>query len=378
MTEQAERYSEEVPEERLDEDGVLDVNPETEVVAAPYSITSYGADFLVDGLIARMDKDDISIPRFDPDVTTLSGIEGFQREFVWTKPQIDRFVESLLLGLPIPGIFLVQEPDNVLLVLDGQQRLLSMHAFKHGIIRGREFRLRYVDTRYRGLRYADLEEEDRRRFDNSIIHATIVRQDVPRNDQSSIYSIFERLNTGGTPLQPHEIRVALYRGPLIKLLRDLNVDQAWRELYGQRSSRLKDQELILRFFALYYGAHKYRRPLKGFLNDYVEENLDLVDPPPADLRAIFQATTGTLIEAVGRQTFRPKHSLNAAVVDSVMVGIASRLSLGPVRDLDSVLDAYRRLISNEDYVAATESSTAAEESVRKRLQLAQEFFSNVQ
>src|SRR4051794_21734010 len=115
-----------------DDEGVLDVNETLEVLPSEYSITAYGADYPVDGLVKRLDTDAIQIPTFDPEVPTESGITGFQRGYVWSKSQADRFIESLLLGLPVPGVFLVQEPNNVLLVLDGQQRLLTLHGFYQG------------------------------------------------------------------------------------------------------------------------------------------------------------------------------------------------------------------------------------------------------
>jgi len=110
------------------------------------------------------------------------------------RPKADRFIESLLLGLPVPGIFLVKEATGRLLVLDGHQRLFTLRAFYDGVINGVEYRLENVQEKFIGKRYRDLDVEDRRRLDDSIIHATVVRQDVPTDDQSSIYVIFERLN----------------------------------------------------------------------------------------------------------------------------------------------------------------------------------------
>ena len=83
--------------------------------------------------------------------------------------------------------------------------------FYAGVLRRQEYKLANVQKQFDGLRFADLDPEDRRRIDDAIIHATIVRQDEPSKDQSSVYLIFERLNTGGTNLQPQEVRVALYR-----------------------------------------------------------------------------------------------------------------------------------------------------------------------
>ena len=182
-----------------------------------YGITAYGADYPVDALVSRLNTEDIIVPTYDPDRSTVD-VEGFQRHFVWTKPQSDRFVESLLLGLPVPGVFLVVQDDGRLLVLDGQQRLRTLQAFYGGFWGERQYRLEGVQEEFSGKTYKSLDPEDRRRLDNSIIHATIVRQDEPSNDQSSVYMIFERLNTGGTSLQPQEIRVALYRGEFVEFL----------------------------------------------------------------------------------------------------------------------------------------------------------------
>ena len=88
-----------------------------EVVPFKYSITSYGADYPVDSLVKRISMDDILIP-------------NFQRGYVWSLKEASRFVESLLLGLPVPSIFLSREPETQkLLVIDGQQRLSSLRYF---------------------------------------------------------------------------------------------------------------------------------------------------------------------------------------------------------------------------------------------------------
>lgn len=363
------------PSTTVDEDNVEDIVETEEIAPYSYDITSYGADFLVDGLVQRLISGDIVIPTFDPETQVGPDIEGFQRRFVWTKPQMDRFIESLLLGLPVPGIFLVKiEPSNVLLVLDGQQRLRTLKAFYDGLVGDRQFKLENVQEPFRGTTYTDLEEDDRRRLDNSVIHATIVRQETPSDDFSSIYLIFERLNTGGTTLQPQEIRVALYRGPFVRLLRELNEDSAWRTLIGGRSKRGKDQELILRFFAMLYRGESYKRPLKSFLNGFMAANRELKLHDEATLTAIFSSTTQSILEGIGEGAFRPRGPVNAAVVDSVMVGVANRPQSGTNSDQANLRNPYSELIANPSYVAAVEKSTAAEESVQLRLSLAKEAF----
>ena len=319
-------------ENNTDEEIIEDTDALEEPSTFRYEITAYGADYPVDALAKRIATKEIIVPTFGPELE-YDDIRGFQRGFVWNKSQSDRFVESLLLGLPVPGIFLVAREDGRLLVLDGQQRLRTLHAFYEGILGGKEYALEKVQRGLIGKTYKTLEPETRRKLDNSIIHATVVRQDVPSQDQSSIYMVFERLNTGGTALQPQEIRVALYGGAFIDFLYRMNEHKAWREIYGKKSTRLKDQELILRFLALLYAAEKYSRPMRDFLSVFAGENRDFELQREAEMKTIFESTVTTILESIGARAFRLRNAVNVAVMDSVMVGIASRIQS---RDLSRI------------------------------------------
>ena len=356
-----------------DEEEVIDAADEQdEITAFRYSITAYGADYPVDALVKRMATKDIVVPTFDPD-SPFDDIKPFQREFVWTKSQSDRFIESLLLGLPVPGIFLVAREDGRLLVLDGQQRLRTLHSFCESESKGRRHSLEKVQEAFNGKTYGSLDVEDRRRLDNSIIHATIVRQDEPSNDQSSVYMIFERLNTGGTSLQPQEIRVALYGGPFIDFLQKMNEFNAWRTIYGPKSKRLKDQELILRFFALLYRMKEYRRPMKDFLNTFVSDNRDFQLHDENSMKMIFEKTTTTVLASLGSRAFRLRRAINVAIMDSIMVNIADRIQFGqPIKDLVGLATTYEKLIKDREFLVAVESGTTSESSVRSRLRAARQ------
>jgi hypothetical protein len=151
---------------------------EEEVVNYRYLITSYGADYPVDSIIKRLKDDVIFVP-------------PFQRKFVWNVQQASRFVESLLLGLPVPGIFLSKEESTGrLLIIDGQQRLTSLFWFYNGFFRGKKFQLTGVQEDLMGKTYADLEMMDKTRLDDAIIHATIIKQNQPDDGDSSVYLIF--------------------------------------------------------------------------------------------------------------------------------------------------------------------------------------------
>lgn len=351
-----------------EDEGYEDLDELEEVVPQHYGISSYGADFPVDGLVKRMKNGDIVVPTFDPGQGDEElGVVGFQRDFVWSKSQADRFIESLLLGFPVPGIFLVQGSENIFLVLDGQQRLRTLQSFYAGVFRDRAFRLQYVQPSFRGLGYDDLDTDSRRRLDNSIIHATVVRQEIPSEDQSGIYKIFERLNTGGTLLQPQEIRVALFNGALIRLLRELNEDEHWRALCGNRSKRLKDQELILRFFAFRARSDQYRAPMKEFLNEYTGWNIELQHESDAELSKAFRAATKLIHEQLGDRAFRLVRAVNAAVLDSLMTVVDEGIKKGSLRGQSELAKAYSDLLDDAEYRMAVERATAREENVSLRL-----------
>jgi hypothetical protein len=189
--------------------------------------------------------------------------------------------------------------------------------------------------------------------------------------------VFERLNTGGVNLQPQEIRVALYHGELVQVLRTLNEGSAWRRLFGRKAKRLKDMELILRFFAFCYHADSYRSPMKDFLNRYMASNRNLSRQSERKLTKVFEDTNATILKALGPNAFRPERAINAAVVDSVMIGVARRLEAGPVRKMEHLSDQYNILLKNRKYREATETGTSQEAKVADRLRLATDAFASV-
>ncbi|NJN67633.1 MAG: DUF262 domain-containing protein [Chloroflexaceae bacterium] len=335
-------------------------------VPLKYLISSYGADYTADGLVKRISQGAIVIP-------------PFQRNYVWDILRASRFVESLLLGLPVPGIFLVRDQvSQQLLVIDGQQRLLSLAYFYDETFQptGKPFALKGVQPQFEGKTYQTLLPEDRRRLDDAILHATIVKQEDPLNDDSSMYHVFERLNTGGVRLQPHEIRAAIYHGPLNDLLQQLNTNEAWRSVYGDPSQRMRDQELIVRFLALYFHADTYSRPLNEFLNAYMRKNRELELQSADELRQVFISTIELIHRCLGTRAFRPRRTLQAAVFDAVMVGVARRLAKGPLQDCAALRTQYEHLLNQEAFLHAIDKSSD-EENVRRRLEMATDAFATV-
>ncbi len=374
MTSRLEELREELDEESNVIDNVDDESSaEAEQINYPqkFSISSFGADYDVRGLVQRLNEKSIVIP-------------SFQRNYVWNIVDASKFIESLLLGLPVPGIFLAKDLNsNKLLVIDGQQRLKSLQFFYAGYFNPKEsestsrvFKLKGVKEQYSGMRYQDLNQDTRILLDNSIIHATIIKQDSPENDDTSIYYVFERINSGGRILTPQEIRTAAFHGSLIHLLSELNTNEHWRAIYGKPNSRLKDHELILRFFALYSGYDKYKKPLKTFINTYCAKNRSLTNTEIPALRYRFERAINKIHQAIGDKAFRPENALNAAVFDSIMIAVAKRLEKGDINN-SLLKNTYNELLSSSEFKKYITQSTSDENAVIGRIKMAIESISSI-
>lgn len=340
----------------------------TEADPSPVAVTFSTQDFDVAGLVLRLQRESMLIPSFgSPDERVAT--DGFQRGFVWNKAQMDRFIESLLLGYPIPGIFLVKQLSNSrMLVLDGQQRLATLRHFYEGIHAKKEFALQNVSPQFKGLTYKTLGDALRFRLDDSYLQATIVTTDGSKEVNDAIYQIFERLNSGGTQLTAHEIRVALSAGPIITFLEKLNSTHAWRELYGARSSRLRDQELVLRILALFMASDSYARPLKSFLNDFTSAHREM--DAETEFAGVLFAKAADLLHSEGPDALRrPGASqVNVAQTEALFVGIMRALQSGNLTQ--DIMGAITQLIDDPNFVRATTRSTADKDFVHMRLDAA--------
>lgn len=341
-----------------------------EPVPFQYAISNQGIDYPVRELVRQLNDEETIIPRF-------------QRGFVWSLKEASRFIESLLFGLPVPGIFLSVEQDTQkYLVVDGQQRLLTLKYFYDGLwpLTKREFAIKGTGKKgvYEGKTYKTLSEPERLKLGKSVIHATVIKQDQPSEDNSSIFHVFERLNTGGVSLTPQEIRAAIYHGGFSDLIAELNKNRLWRDIYGPENRLMRDQELILRFFAFYFNGDKYQSPMKEFLNKFMAGNREFARVPSETLRSLFKESIAIVHKAIGRQAFRPSRAINTAVFDSVLVGIAGRLKTGPISSIDSVREAYRKLLSLDTFLHVTQHSTGHPSNVKERLDLSTKAFAQVE
>ncbi len=332
-----------------------------------YEIVSIPADFTLEGLVAKWNKKQLKIP-------------GFQRKFVWTQRQASRLIESFLLGLPVPSLFLYADPGTgVLQVIDGQQRLMSVVQFFDGAFKNanmsnaKMFRLVGLaeDSPYRNLNVNELEERFPSMYaklNDAVMRAFMVKQLDP-DDATSIYHIFERLNTGGSILLGQEIRNCVYHGRLNDLLNKLNTDDNWRKIIGkpQPDPRMRDVEMILRFVALHFFSDQYKKPMKDFLSTAMKKKRNLTEKEAKDLATLFETACAEVVAVLGEQPFhKDSGRMNPAVFDAIFTAIAEHSGVLP-NDLKDRCDS---LIYNTEFETNASYRTTDASTVTRRLELA--------
>jgi len=340
------------------------------------------------------ERDEINIDRYDIKVSLIQPsiqsiiqdlnegdiyIPKFQRNFRWSLEKASKLIESFLLGLPVPPIFVYKDKSERLVVIDGQQRLLSLYFFiekgfypkesldfskyEEGLknihfkkTRDIEFRLRGVKSEWNNKTFKDLKNEDKRFLLKTPLWIIIVWQIKPEDELSSVFYIFERLNTGGELLSPMEIRKALYYGDFYKFLENLNKDPHWRRILGMKRphKKLMDIEILLRILYLSANWERYKEPMKERLNEFMRKNksssaesLRIIENK---LRKLFQLIDKTIVQHEIKQGQKPfalkGKRINISFLDSFM-----SLSLKYLDRLDKqqVIKLYYKLKSSNEF-----------------------------
>ncbi|MBY8856321.1 DUF262 domain-containing protein [Nocardia sp. CA2R105] len=329
-------------------------------------------------------------------------VPAFQRNFVWDKKRASKLIESLLIGLPVPQVFLYEESRNNFIVIDGQQRLLTLYFFAKGRfplpkIRGllrpslssgkidaslledstlfTDFSLTLPKSasgqpnRYHGLSYVNLGEE-KIVLDLRTMRNVVVKQMSPAGD-SAMYEIFSRLNTGGVNLTPQEIRASLYHSYLIDSVLELNTQNEWRELVGQPipDPRMRDTEFLLRSLALARKLDSFGGSMTAFVNAFCEEvkafSAPQADAAISDLRAffsIFPQGTTEIFDRAGK--------FSGVLFESFFAGWVrqGKPTLAP----QDAVRAVRRVKSDDRFAKSLHQGSTKSNNIKDRIRLAEE------
>ncbi|KTE26609.1 MULTISPECIES: DUF262 domain-containing protein [unclassified Sphingopyxis] len=311
----------------------------------------------------------------DKDIT----VPSFQRNFVWNIKQSSLLIESFLLGLPVPQVFFYIDGENKNLVIDGQQRIMSVIYFFEGYfgpenMQGRRsvFRLTGLSkgSPYSGKKFVDLTEQEQRKLKSAVLRAVNIKQLAPVNQSTSMFHIFERLNTGGTPLRPQEIRNCVFHGALVDELHDLNEDPNWRKILSRQplDKHQRDVEMILRIFAMTERGDDYEKPMKEFLNQQMKIHTKGKNSGKIDkFGERFREVTELIVGQLDPKPFHVRGPLNLAAMDSVMATLIRHSNKIP-KDLKQ---RFTKLIADKDYRNAIFFNTSDPKEVELRLALAE-------
>jgi hypothetical protein len=249
----------------------------------------------------------------------------YQRRLVWDTVKKSRFIESLLMNIPVPPVFLYETDLNRYEVMDGQQRLNTILEFydnnlalkgldSWSVLNGRTYS-KCPPRIQRGL--------DRRRISANVLLAENIRD--PKHADFIRRTVFERLNTGGQQLNHQELRNSLYSGPLNELLIELAGNRLFDEIWGIPSyedhyrkaegfispeladnklfRRMKDCEIVLRFFA-FRNVDRIRGSVRSILDNFMKENREAAEQQLSQLRAAFLNCISIANAIFGEHTFR--------------------------------------------------------------------------
>ena len=307
---------------------------------------------------------DISVTPNDFNVNTIFDLikaghiemPVFQRNYVWDQKRASKLIESLILGLPIPQIFLYQKEKNIFSVIDGQQRLFTIYYFMkqrfpkekkrvalrnifaekgyipEDILSDNEFfqdfdlRLDSTDSNLKhplhGLKYNTL-KQFKSTLEFTTIRCTAIRQNSP-DDDSSMFEIFSRLNTGGVNLNAEEIRVCLYYSDFYKMLYRVNSNDAWRRIWGKvtEDDRANDVDTLLRAFAMLCSHKNYASPMRNFLNRFARSAMGFSTERILYLEQLFISFLRACENIPPDVFLKRGKRFDASLLDAVFIAIA--------------------------------------------------------
>jgi hypothetical protein len=299
----------------------------------------------------------------------------YQRRPRWDVRQQSLLIESFIMNIPVPPVFLYEKEFNSYEVMDGQQRITAIRDFY-----ANSFKLRGLQMwpELNGRSYKSLPEKIKAGVDRrSITSIVLLKESTENEDEASILreAVFERLNTGGIKLERQEIRNALYRSSFNNLLDEITKLDEFRDVWGLPRwvdnevetndqllqnpffSKMEDSELVLRFFALRHADY-YKRGMQGFLDIYMRKASSFNDYDVSFLRDLYGKTLSLSREIYQAYVFRPYRPLeddwevkpHKAFHDAVMIGLSERIDYAKLlcERASDVISATKELFRNNE------------------------------
>ena len=292
----------------------------------------------------------------------------YQREFVYTEKQSSKLIESMLIGIPIPTVYLCQENDETWSVIDGQQRITSFVFYLEN-----KFPLSGLTElkELNGLYFKDMDKTIQKKLKSSSLNAICILKE----SQELKYEIFARLNQGAISLKPQELRNCIYRGSYNRMLEELARNKYLSVLFHDENKRKQYQERILRFFAL-RNFTEYKSSIMKTMNDYMCVHQNAEETEIADGKVLFNKTIDiikqilgdTAFFAVNRDDGKNIGRFSGSVYDSIIIPFSFFTNHDLMNHADEIRNAIEDLkLNNEQYREDTYVATGSRKRVLGRI-----------
>tara|TARA_R100001369_G_scaffold90343_1_gene129225 strand:+ start:7668 stop:8648 length:981 start_codon:yes stop_codon:yes gene_type:complete len=321
-------------------------------------------------IMSMYERDEIII---DPD---------FQRLFRWDTYQKTRFVESILIGIPVPPIFVAEDEHGRWELVDGLQRISTVFSF-FGILKNVKDKNGWIMCK------GDLTEELENlackdlplKFQLNIKRATCRIEIIKWNSVFDMrYELFNRLNTGGSELTDQEIRNAIFRGVSKEFnvfLRDCAEHEKFIQLIQPTERQLEQlymDELVLRFCALTDGQDELSENISQHMTNYMKKTVS----DPGRIPHLMESFENlvNLLHPVGKEVFRGSNNVfSTSLYDCVSIGLTKYYSKYKDVRTDELIDKVKQLKESESFKKASGSASASKSRILKRIDVADEIFS---
>lgn len=218
-------------------------------------------DFPIESIVDWFKKDKFFIP-------------PYQREFIWNQDDQSQFIESVIMGLPIPMMFLAEDDDGTFEIVDGAQRIQTLDAFLSGdLALGRLEKLKALS----GFRFSDLPETQQNKLTARTLRIVVLDQETTIDNRQDL---FNRINKFGRKLEPSERRRGAYEGPFMTFLEECAQDKLFLGLCPitpAKEKRKEPLELVTRFFAYSERYLEFQHDVDGFIDSFVSDHRDTFD-----------------------------------------------------------------------------------------------------
>lgn len=298
----------------------------------------------------------------------------YQRKYVYDDKRASCLIESILIGIPIPVIYLAEEDEGIYSVIDGQQRITSFVRYLKN-----EFQLSGLKKlqSLNGLYFKELDKSLQRRLNYQTLSTVCIEKD----SENLKYEIFSRLNLGAVKLRDQEVRNCIYRGNFNNMLKDIaQTNSNLPVLFHDSNIRYSYEERILRFFAL--RDMELKGTFKLMMNNYMAihayDNELSIENAKRQYNSLIELVKAVLGESAFFSAADQRHKFNGAVYDSIMIPFSSFPKRDIIKHSDEIRSAIETLKrDNKDYQDWIYAGTNAAKRIRSRVGVVMEILNKI-